>query len=837
MMKKLTKLTKTLLVAAGLCVGQSAWAYTIPTGMEVKEVLLGTLSNGDVTAETFDEDGATVPSFTNPGGFTITDALPTDQWQSCASNLSGKALRLGSRSTHEIDFTSTVTSGKVVFAADFYIGTHQKIIKIIDNDNNVVARFVYPDKNSSGRVYGTQYLYVDVDGEAVFSSTPSINDTYQGTRNREYQIVELVFDLDAKTISYSGKVMDRRNSADGWKSDNATITLSKDITIKGLVIDASGVGNNTYYAYFDNMKLYSVGNAAGTYNYTINAVAGETVIKQIASGNATSGSDFGAYIPEVIYYNDQYYRLDDNDISTYYANFTMGDADAVKNVNYSLDTSITAFWECENLSYVGHSWYSGGAKNNDSECSNGAAICPYSGTSNGIITNSTIEKGVYNITIKPCRWGDLTTTYTLQYSTDNSTWTDIESVSFAANSNDAYVADYVLIPGDSYLRLLSPSSTPRHSLDYILVEKKADITDANNEFVGAFDFTTGYLGASSSSITLKPGDSYTYQFVNHYNGGSSWLNWHLPVKKANGDNVLVLRADWYEDINGSNVAEHQRGFSTTSGNYWDFVPSKIDGATVEMTVTFTTDKKFVMTSTNTATDGTKWTYNFTSDNGNNVDLTGESYLTVALSVNTAWLEVLSTEQTALGLTTTAAGLGWATLYTDKALDFSEASGLTAYTATLDESTNTVTLTEVSNIPANTGVVLKSETTNANTTYAIPVIASSGTGQGSLTGSVTESLTYSESAEKDYYFLAINDEQEAQFTKLTSGTIAAGKAYLEVTKGGARSLRVVFADETQGIESVSANAVNSDDCYDIQGRRVAQPQKGLYIKNGKKVVMK
>ena len=805
----------------------AAWAYTIPAGMEVKEVLLGTLSNGDVTAETFDEDGATVPSFTNSGGFIITDALPTDQWQSCTSNLSGKALRLGSRSTHEIDFTSTVTSGKVVFATDFYIGTHQKIIKIIDNDNNVVARFVYPDKTASnGRVYGSQYLYVDVDGDAVFSSIPKINDTNQGTRNREYQIVELVFDLDANTITYSGKVMDRRSSADGWQTDNATITLSKDITIKGLVIDASGVGNNAYYAYFDNMKLYSVGNAAGTYNYTINAVAGETVIKQIASGNATSGSDFGAYIPEVIYYNDQYYRLDDNDISTYYVNFTMGDADAVKNVSYTLDTYITAFWECENLSYVGHSWYSNGAKNNDSECSNGAAICPYSGENNGIRANSTIGKGIYNITIKPCRWGDQATTYKLQYSTDNSTWTDIESVSFAATSNDAYVADYVLIPGDSYLRLMSPSGTPRHSLDYILVEKKADITDANNEFVGAFDFSTGYLGATSSSVTLKPGDSFTYQFVNHYNGGYSWLNWHLPVKKATGDNVLVLRADWYEDLNGSDVAEHQRGFSTTSGNYWDFVPSKIDGATIEMTVTFTTDKKFVMNSTNTATDGTTWTYNFTSDNDNNVDLTGESYLTVALSVNNAWLEILSIEQNAIGAT--IASSGYSSLAAGKGLNFANIEGLTAYVVT-KTTESAVTLTSVDELPANSGVILKG---TGGATYSIPVKDDAAyAGTNLLSAAVTATPIDANTA----YIL-----QDGQFHLVNAAsTVPAGKAYLlkENVPSAARALGFVFEDdETTGIKTMSRDLQNGE-FYNMQGQRVAAPKKGLYIVNGTKVIIK
>ena len=40
------------------------------------------------------------------------------------------------------------------------------------------------------------------------------------------------------------------------------------------------------------------------------------------------------------------------------------------------------------------------------------------------------------------------------------------------------------------------------------------------------------------------------------------------------------------------------------------------------------------------------------------------------------------------------------------------------------SDNTVTLKEVQNVPAGTGVVLKSSTTGENTEYSIPVIASS-----------------------------------------------------------------------------------------------------------------
>ena len=48
----------------------------------------------------------------------------------------------------------------------------------------------------------------------------------------------------------------------------------------------------------------------------------------------------------------------------------------------------------------------------------------------------------------------------------------------------------------------------------------------------------------------------------------------------------------------------------------------------------------------------------------------------------------------------------------------------------------------------------------------------------------------------------------------------------------------FGDETTNIEHSTLNIEHSDNSvYDLQGRKVAQPTKGLYIHNGKKVVIK
>ena len=132
------------------------------------------------------------------------------------------------------------------------------------------------------------------------------------------------------------------------------------------------------------------------------------------------------------------------------------------------------------------------------------------------------------------------------------------------------------------------------------------------------------------------------------------------------------------------------------------------------------------------------------------------------------------------------------------------------------------------------------TLSESKTYSIPVIASSETAQGDLKGSATENLTYDANAEYDYYMLALNSSNNVQFTKLTSGTIAAGKAYLVLDNSSinVKALNVVINDESTGIQTVQNSELKgSGEYYNLSGQRVATPQKGLYIVNGKKVLVK
>ena len=70
----------------------------------------------------------------------------------------------------------------------------------------------------------------------------------------------------------------------------------------------------------------------------------------------------------------------------------------------------------------------------------------------------------------------------------------------------------------------------------------------------------------------------------------------------------------------------------------------------------------------------------------------------------------------------------------------------------------------------------------------------------------------------------------------NGTVAAYNAYINAANN-ANSLRIVIAGDeiATGIGQVTID--NDQDLYDLQGRRVQHAQKGLYIQNGKVVVIK
>ena len=173
--------------------------------------------------------------------------------------------------------------------------------------------------------------------------------------------------------------------------------------------------------------------------------------------------------------------------------------------------------------------------------------------------------------------------------------------------------------------------------------------------------------------------------------------------------------------------------------------------------------------------------------------------------------------------------GYGSLASAYGLDFSKATGLTAAYVVTNITKDAVTLTSVNELPANSGMILKGA---AGATYSIPVKADAAYAGTNKLYAAVEAY---DCAANEVYIL-----QGGLFHLVTAAsTVPAGKAYLKATDvpEEARSLGFLFGDdETNGINAVSSNQKGSE-FYNLQGLRVDAPKKGMYIVNGKKVIIK
>ena len=145
----------------------------------------------------------------------------------------------------------------------------------------------------------------------------------------------------------------------------------------------------------------------------------------------------------------------------------------------------------------------------------------------------------------------------------------------------------------------------------------------------------------------------------------------------------------------------------------------------------------------------------------------------------------------------------------------------------------VNLIEVTEAPANTPVILEANPGN----YNLTVIASA-TSVGTNKLRVSDG-TAMNTDQYDVYALA-KKEKGVGFYKLGDDvTVPAGKCYISVSKSVQAPTSREFlsiGDDATGIKAVDG-VTERGVVYDLQGRRVDQPTRGLYIENGKKVIIK
>ncbi len=185
---------------------------------------------------------------------------------------------------------------------------------------------------------------------------------------------------------------------------------------------------------------------------------------------------------------------------------------------------------------------------------------------------------------------------------------------------------------------------------------------------------------------------------------------------------------------------------------------------------------------------------------------------------------------------TVEGKSYATTYLP--FDVTLPDNVKAYIVTEAEG-GKATVSEVTDIPANQGVVLVSETAASKATLTLGTASANCTGN-KLSGT-NPRKTIEESAKNNYYIFG-NGGNGVGFYHPNSTTLKENRAYLpaSVVTGsgsGVNGFKLDFGGVNTGIEAViQADEANAT-YYDLSGRRVIRPAKGIYVKNGRKVYVK
>lgn len=185
---------------------------------------------------------------------------------------------------------------------------------------------------------------------------------------------------------------------------------------------------------------------------------------------------------------------------------------------------------------------------------------------------------------------------------------------------------------------------------------------------------------------------------------------------------------------------------------------------------------------------------------------------------------------------TVTNASYATYVSSYPLDYTN-TDIKAYTAKVNTSTGTVVLSQINKVAAGVPVVLYKE---GGKTENIPVcFTATDTPDESnlLVGKDAEVATSDGNGNFNYI---LNNVSGIGFYKANNQIVASNRAYLQtnfnVAAQGAR-MTMVFADEATGITSNGSKVMSKNRYFDLHGRYVTKTSKGLYILNGKTIVIK
>ena len=207
--------------------------------------------------------------------------------------------------------------------------------------------------------------------------------------------------------------------------------------------------------------------------------------------------------------------------------------------------------------------------------------------------------------------------------------------------------------------------------------------------------------------------------------------------------------------------------------------------------------------------------------------TGASNEVALSATSTRNIKTITVTYTTETQSATVQSYGWATYIPDFNVEF---AANTAYVVTAASVSTGLKLAAVTQVPAGTPLLLMGSGVKSATVI------------GSASAPATNLLSVSNGsalASGEYAYVLAKNGEEACFKQWTGEmSTLKGRVMLVLDEAVAAARSVFYLDdETTGIKQIETSMPFVGGIYNLKGQRVAQPAKGMYIMNGKKVIIK
>ena len=333
-------------------------------------------------------------------------------------------------------------------------------------------------------------------------------------------------------------------------------------------------------------------------------------------------------------------------------------------------------------------------------------------------------------------------------------------------------------------------------------------------------------------FNIRKVESGFYYFVNYdYNDAGEYLS---DDRKTDNNTQRILTTEVTEKnifyYNGQALMGYASGFGFEHSVCNTMTPGKM--STFTFGEAYEIGKYTVMSKLGTSEGNAQY-----ADNCYWMNKNGELERTSSAADASGW-DIIPVDKLPVAISS----LRHATFYAPVAVTIPE--GVKAYTGVVRG--DWLTLTELEGtIPAETAVVLIAQEAG---TYDFTIVESEAEANESseaaiesnhLKGTTHTIVNDKKDADEMYYTLQKHEEKGVAFRKYAGDNLNGFRAYLELPEGtNAAALGIRFAGETTDIENSTLNSQLSTEIYDLTGRRIEKVvEKGIYIVNGKKVVIK